>query len=224
MSVLALAGVRLRGALGSRSLVAPAAALAAVQLVVLSGGRAPAAVVLVTALAFAVPLLAWAARQVLDAEPDDQYGLSSLAVGGRRRADVAGLLAASAVTVPLALVCAAVSLVQVDEDGVPTGVALAGGALAVAAGLVATAVGAAAARAVAGTGAGPVVVLVAAPVLLAIAGLWDSPAVSVLVPRLDEAVRAAYDDRLAAVGPVVAAQSAVWALAVLAVRVLLRRP
>jgi len=197
MRVLELTRWRLRGALRSRGLLAPAAALAAVELVILSGGRGPAAAALVTSIAFAVPLLAWAGRQVLDAEPDDQIGLSSLAVGGLRRANTAGLLATCAVTVAGALLCAAASLLYVDENGVALGVLAAGTALAMAAGLVAAAVGSAASRAIVNARGGSVIVLVVAPVVLAVAGLRDSPLIWLLVPRLDEAVRAAYDDRLA---------------------------
>ena len=61
------------------------------QLLGLAGPRAPAAISLVSAISFALPVLAWSVRQVLDAEPDEQVHLSTLAVGGPVREVVAGL-------------------------------------------------------------------------------------------------------------------------------------
>ena len=120
--VLLLAVWRLRAGLAGRVLVAPAVALAAVEVVILSGEGPPAAVALTTAVAFAMPVLSWAARQVVDADPDDRQALAALAVGGRRRVDLAGVLAACAVEVPLAVLCAALSLLRVDDAGVPAAV------------------------------------------------------------------------------------------------------
>ncbi len=216
--VPALARFRLRQAATGRTLLAPLVTLAAVEVVGLAGPGAPAAISVVTAVAFALPVLAWAARQVLDAEPDEQVRLSELAVGGRVRAAVAGQLAAYAVVAPLAVLCTVGALLHVDGAGVPGRVALAGLALALAGALAAVAVGALAARSVAGTGGGAVLVLVGAPVVIALVGLASSPYVTVLVPRVDVAVRAAYDGRLPAATPGAALQVAGWACVVLAVR------
>jgi len=221
--VLALARFRLRAALVGRHLLAPLVGLAAIELIGLAGGGAPAAVCVVTAVALALPVLAWAARQVLDAEPDEQVRLSALAVGGPVRGVLAGLLAAYAVAAPLAVAAAATSLLHVDEAGVPARDALAGLMLALATALAAVAIGALAARAVAGTGGGAVVVLVAAPVLVAVVGLSRSTAVAALVPPLDRAVRAAYDGHLATAVPAVGSQMVLWSTVVLALRLALRR-
>jgi len=102
MRVLALIRFRLRGALSARVLLAPVVALVALQLIGLAGGPQQAAVLMVTSVGLALPVLAWAGRQVLDAEPDEQVLLSALAVGGLVRETWAGLLAAYAVAAPLA--------------------------------------------------------------------------------------------------------------------------
>ena len=224
MRIAGLARFRLRAAVSAGALVAPLVALVAVQLIGLSGGNGPAALQMVTAACLAFPVLAWAARKVLDAEPDDQALLSALAVGGAVRATASGLLAAAGLAVPAALACAWASLLRVDEQGVSAADLLAGSGVAVATATAATAVGAFAARAVAGTGAVPVVVLVAGPVLVAVLGLADVPGVGLLVPGLAEAVGAAYDDRLAEAAPAVIGQVLLWSCAVLALRLALHRP
>jgi hypothetical protein len=221
--VLPLMRFRLRPVLAGRHLLAPLVALAAVQLVGLSGGGAPAALCVTTAILFALPLLSWAARQVLDAEPDEQVRISTLAVGGSAFEVLAGLLASYAVVAPLAVLCAAASLLHVNGEGVPTRDALVALALALAAALAAVAIGSLASRSVAGTGGGSVIVLVVAPVLVVVVGLSRNPAVAALVPCLDDAVRAAYEGRLAAVAPVVVAQVVLWSVVVLALRLALRR-
>lgn len=230
MRVLALVGFRLRGALSARVLLAPLVALVVLQLIGLGGGRQPAAVLVVTAVSLALPVLAWIARQVLDAEPHGQVLLSALAVGGAGRGTIAGLVAAYAVVAPVALLCAAVALLRADADGLPVAVLLAGAALAGTTALAGVAIGAFAARAVAGTGSAPVLVLVAAPVLVAVVGLADHSLVTALVPRLDAAVRATYppvgstatsNDWFVPRAPAILLQIGVWGLAVLALRLLL---
>ena len=231
MRVLALTGFRLRGALSARVLLAPLLALVALQLVVLAGAPQPASVLVVTSACLALPPLAWAARQVLDAEPDDQVLLSRLAVGGAVREAGAGLLAAYALVAPAALACTCAALLRVDSDAVPGRVLLAGAALALAVALAAVGVGAFASRAVAGSGAAPVVVLVGAPVLVAVVGLARAP-LSYLVPRLDAAVRATDPPRGSPVTPnawfvpratALVVQVLVWAVLVLLLRLLLAR-
>ena len=232
MRVLALARFRLRGARTARLLLPPLVALVALQVIGLAGGPQQASVLMVTSACLALPALTWVARQVLDAEPDDQVLLSALAVGGEVRGTLAALLAAYAVTAPLALLCGYGALLRVDGAGVPLGVLLSGTALALATALAATAIGAVAARAVAGTGAAPVLVLVAAPVLVAVLGLAKSPRVTALVPRLDAAVRATNppSDLMVAPNawfvpraPAIIVQIVVWAVVVLALRLLMAR-
>ncbi len=212
---------RLRGALSGRHLLAPLVALVAVQAVGLAGGRAPAAVGVVTAIALALPVTAWVARQVLDAEPDEQVRMNTLAVGGPIRGVVAGQLAAYAVVAPLVVLCASASLLHVDNAGIPEGAILGGLALALTTALAAVAIGALAARAVAG--ANSVVVLVALPVLVAVVGLSRHPAVAVLVPRLDTAIRAAYDGRFSVALPAAVTQMVLWSAVVLGLRLFVRR-
>jgi len=234
MRVLTLARFRLRGAMSPRVLMAPLVALVALQLIGLAGGAQQAAVLMVTSACFALPVLAWVARQVLDAEPDDQVLLSALAVGGAVRGTLAGLTAAYAVTAPLALLCGFGSLLLVDSDKVPGGVLLSGTALVTA--LAAVGIGALASRSVAGSGAAPVVVLVGAPVLVAVLGLTRNPIVTALVPRLDAAVRATNPptDRMAGTlitanawfvprSPGIIVQILLRAVVVLALRLLLAR-
>ncbi len=218
MRDLALVGFRLRAVLRARVLLAPLVGLVAVQLIGLAGPAGPAAIQVVTASSFALPLLGWAARQVLDDEPDEQVRLSTLAVGGQVRAEVAGLLTAYALVAPLGLLAAGASLLHVDQAGVPARDAVAGLALAMATALAAVAIGACAARAVAGTGGASVVVLVAAPVLVAVVGLSSNGAVTALVPRLDEAVRAANAGRFAHAAPALELQVVLWSSLVLALR------
>jgi hypothetical protein len=221
--VLALVAFRVQGALPARVLLAPLVALLAVELLGLAGPPAPAAVCLVTAAGLALPLLGWLARQVLDAEPDEQARLSRLAVGGEVRESLAGLTAAYVLTAPVALLCAVASLVHVDDAGVRVPELVAGVGLALAVAAAAVAVGALASRAVAGSGGASVLVLVAAPVLVAVLGLARSPLVRALVPRLDDAVRAAEHGRLAGAAPGVVAQVLLWSAVVLAGRLLLVR-
>ncbi len=236
MRVLTLARFRLRGAMSPRVLMAPLVALVALQLIGLAGGAQQAAVLMVTSACFALPVLAWVARQVLDAEPDDQVLLSALAVGGAVRGTLAGLTAAYAVTAPLALLCGFGSLLLVDSDKVPGGVLLSGTALALVTALAAVGIGALASRSVAGSGAAPVVVLVGAPVLVAVLGLTRNPIVTALVPRLDAAVRATNPptDRMAGTlitanawfvprSPGIIVQILLRAVVVLALRLLLAR-
>jgi hypothetical protein len=230
MRVLALARFRLRGSLSGSVLLAPLVVFALVQVVGVVGRGGQAAVQVTTAVAFAVPVLAWVARQVLDAGPDEQVHLSGLAVGGPARARVAGVLAAAALTVPAALLSAGVALAAVDGCGRPGGVVLTGLSLALTGAVAAVAIGALASRSVAGSQGGGVVVLAAAPVLLAVLSLPDSPWATALVPRLGEAVRLAYDtglppacdtQPLAAGGAGLVAQVALWSAVVLSA-VLLR--
>lgn len=229
MRVGALTAFRLRGALSGRVLLAPLVALAALQLIGLAGGPEPAAVLMVTSACLAFPALAWIGRQVLDAEPDDQVLLSGLAVGGTVRETLAGLLAAYAVAAPLAVSYACGALLR-DDDAAPGRVVLAGTALALVTALAAVAVGAFAARSVAGRGSASVIVLVAAPVLVAVLGLARSPLVTALVPRLVAAGRATNppagglikpNDWFLPRAPAILLQVLIWGVVALAVRLLL---
>ncbi|MFD0479582.1 hypothetical protein ACFQ0B_74090 [Nonomuraea thailandensis] len=66
-------------------------------LAIVHGSRAPRgaeATVLVDGAILLVPILAWAARSLLDTEPDRQREMSAIQVGGRGKEVAAGLLAA----------------------------------------------------------------------------------------------------------------------------------
>jgi hypothetical protein len=68
-------------------------------LAVVHGSRAPRGLetaALTDSAALIIPFLAWAARSLLDTEPDQQRALSAMSVGGRGRELTAGLLAALA--------------------------------------------------------------------------------------------------------------------------------
>ncbi|WP_336215682.1 hypothetical protein [Nonomuraea sp. LPB2021202275-12-8] len=66
-------------------------------LAILHSNRAPEgheATVLTDSAALIIPILAWAARSLLDTEPDQQRLMSATSVGGRGRESSAGILAA----------------------------------------------------------------------------------------------------------------------------------
>jgi len=199
-----------------RTLLAPVTTLIAVELILFAGADAPAQVSVVTALAAGFPLLAWTARQVLDAPPDDQQRLVALALGSRGRAHACALVAAGAVVLGLAAGCLGWGAVRVDADGISAGELVVGAALAVATALAATAVGRLASRRFAGPGAASLVVLVVAPLLTAVLGASRSAAVWPLVPALGPALRRAYDGRLVEGGPRLVLQMVVWSVVVLA--------
>ncbi|WP_346115397.1 hypothetical protein, partial [Nonomuraea maheshkhaliensis] len=68
---------------------------------IVHGNRAPRgeeASVLTDGAVLVIPILAWAARSLLDTEPDRQREMSAVQAGGRGREVAAGLLAAFAAT------------------------------------------------------------------------------------------------------------------------------
>lgn len=214
--IAALTAFRLRGAATARTLLAPVVALAALQAIALAGDGAPSAVSMTTAVALAFPLLGWAARQVLDAEPDEQGRLSLLAVGGQGRATLAGLAAALAVALPLALLCVLWGELHVDAHGRPVAALVAGLAVGAAVAVAAVALGALASRRTCGDEALPVLLLVGVPVLTAVLGLSHAPVLPHLVPPLTAVVRAAYDGRLTAAAPSLVVQVLAWSALVVA--------
>lgn len=207
---------RLAAAREPRTLLAPLVTLAAVTVGLLAGPGAPAQVSIVTSQAIAFPLLAWAARQVLDAPPQDQQSLDALALGSRRRAHVAAVLAAFTVTCAAGGAALAWALLRVDEAGVRVSELAGGVALATATAACATALGTLASRRVAGGGTGPVLVLVAVPLLTAVLGASREPAVNAVVPRLGPALRAAYAGTLLPALPALLGQLLLWSLVVVA--------
>ncbi|MBI4940417.1 MAG: hypothetical protein HY830_06710 [Actinobacteria bacterium] len=227
--VAAAARYRLAATLRDRSFVAPVVTFALVEVLLFGAPGGYPADNVAAALAVGLPVATWAARVVLDVEPDDQRRLTELAAGGRSRAHLAALVAAAVVC--LGLLAAGVLWgvlrnapppsprpgrpLPPPQPGLPV-VLLVAVVLVVAFGLAAVAVAAVASRQVAGDGPGPVVVLVGVPVLAALVGQSTSPVVSGLLPRVLPAVVAAQDRRLVATAPGLALHAAGWTALVLA--------
>lgn len=96
--MIALAAFRLAAYVRSHR-VFQALLLTLALLAILNGSRAPRgaeASVLADGAVLLVPILAWAARSLLDTEPDRQREMSAIQVGGRGREVASGLLAAFA--------------------------------------------------------------------------------------------------------------------------------
>ncbi|WP_049564813.1 hypothetical protein [Nonomuraea sp. SBT364] len=110
-------------------------------LAIVHGSRAPRGLevpALTDSAALIIPFLAWAARSLLDTEPDRQRELSATIAGGRRRELAAGLLAALAVCVTfdaLALAWGVLLGVSATPQGAELAAVLALHVLAVLAGL-----------------------------------------------------------------------------------------
>ncbi|MFI7617011.1 hypothetical protein ACIBP6_37870 [Nonomuraea terrae] len=148
--MIALAAFRLAAYVRSHR-VYQALLLALAMLAIVYGSRAPRGVetaVLADGAVLIVPILAWAARSLLDTEPDRQRELSAIQVGGRGREVAAGLLAAfAACAVLAALVLAWALLLGVSVSPPPAALAAAA-LLYVLAALAGTALGALTSRAV----------------------------------------------------------------------------
>ncbi|MCK2221509.1 hypothetical protein MF672_048055 [Actinomadura sp. ATCC 31491] len=186
------------------------------MLAILHGSRAPRgeeANVLATTAILIIPILAWAARSLLDTEPDQQREMSAVSVGGRGRELAAGLVAAFAACAVLAAVGLAASLLLGVSARPPSGVLAAGVALHALAALVGTALGALTSRAVVPSPALSIMGLVFGFLLMLLLSL--SPAYWLTVP-LVVWIRAATDGELLARFPELAAISLFWCLLALA--------
>jgi hypothetical protein len=124
-----------------------------------------------TVAALMFPFFAWAARGLLDTEPDTQRHLDAVALGPAR-ALAAGLLAAVAVVWCLCCVALVVPVVLGLAHGVTAETEIGGIALTLASGLAATATGALTSRAIIPTAGASMLVLIAgiAAILLASLG------------------------------------------------------
>lgn len=94
--MIALSAYRLAAYVRSHR-VFQALLLTLAMLAIVHGSRAPRgeeAAVLTDGAVLIVPILAWAARSLLDTEPDRQREMSAIQVGGRGKEVTAGLLAA----------------------------------------------------------------------------------------------------------------------------------
>ncbi|UBU15337.1 hypothetical protein [Nonomuraea gerenzanensis] len=120
-------------------------------LAIVHGSRAPKgaeATVLVDGAVLLVPILAWAARSLLDTEPDRQREMSAIQVGGRGKEVAAGLLAAFAACVVFAALGLLWALFAGVSGSPPSGLLLAALLLYVVSALAGTALGALTSRAI----------------------------------------------------------------------------
>ncbi|MFG1707677.1 hypothetical protein ACFLIM_31185 [Nonomuraea sp. M3C6] len=125
--------------------------LALAMLAILYGSRAPRgeeAGVLTDGAVLIIPILAWAARSLLDTEPDQQRELSAIQAGGRGKEVAAGLAAASAACVALSALGLGAALLLGVSQPPPTGVLAAAVLLHALAALTGTALGALTSRAI----------------------------------------------------------------------------
>jgi hypothetical protein len=225
----ALVRMRLTAFLRSGRALAPAIAALVVLGVIHGGGASAAAPAYAYSAVMMFPVLAWATKLLLDAEPDGQRRLARLAVGVRREL-IAGLLAA---TVLGAVFCALAMLapwpagaIRGPEPGEPamvTGVLL--GACAHLLALpAAVALGALASRAVTRTIRAGVTVLVTGAILVVVLGLSGSIA-PWLVPPVMAMARALSRPALPAAGTfwLLGSWAAAWCAVMLGAYAFLRR-
>ncbi|MEV0825590.1 hypothetical protein [Nonomuraea rubra] len=148
--MIALAGFRLVAYVRSHR-VYQALLLTLALLAIVHGSRAPRgaeATVLVDGAVLLVPILAWAARSLLDTEPDRQREMSAIQAGGRGREVAAGLLAAFTACAVFAALGLLWALLLGITGSPPSGLLLAALALYVLSALAGTALGALTSRAV----------------------------------------------------------------------------
>ncbi|SCL40723.1 hypothetical protein GA0074692_5949 [Micromonospora pallida] len=218
----ALVRLRLAGFLRTGRVLGPLLAGLVVLGVLYGGGRAQPAEAYGVSAVLLFPVLAWQTKLLLDVEPDVQRRLALVAVGGHRREQVSGLLAAAVAalgTVTLALVLpwplgGLAGPVNVDDRSVPLGIALGLWAhlLAVPA---AVALGALASRACAGSTGYGVAVLAVGTVAALVFGRSGS-VLPWLVPPIMPTARATATGAAVSTGLLLTAWAVLWAGAVLA--------
>ncbi|MCO5992163.1 hypothetical protein [Actinoallomurus rhizosphaericola] len=167
------------------------------------------------------PICAWAARGLLDTEPDAQRHIGVVALG-RWRAMACGFAAAFAFTLCLALIAGAVPLVEAARSGVRTSQLLPAMALLPLSALAATALGALASRAIIHSPGRSILVLLGIYVADLLLGL--GPLRVVTVPMI-EWMGAAGRGRSAFTGalPWFALRTLAWAVLATALYARLRR-
>ncbi|WP_030164281.1 hypothetical protein [Spirillospora albida] len=130
--MIALVRFLVAGYLWSARVLQPLIVIALIVVVVLLQGPGgpdaaePAVGTLGDVAAFMFPVWAWAARGLLDTQPDEQRALSATAVGRRWVAVGAGLLAAYGVNLALGMIALLVPLLQAVLAGVPVTAVLTG--------------------------------------------------------------------------------------------------
>jgi hypothetical protein len=220
--VIALAAFRLAAYVRSHR-VFQALLLLLLLLAVMHGNAAPAgheAVVLTDSAALIIPVLAWAARSLLDTEPDQQRLMSATSVGGSGRELSAGILAALAACAGLAALALAFG-VLLGLAATPSGPVLGAAALLhVLAALAGTALGALTSRVILPSPAVSIMALLSG--VLGILLLSASPLYWLTVPVIVW-MRAANTDLLLDRLPELAGISLAWCLIGLTAYAWLRR-
>ncbi|MFI7134231.1 hypothetical protein ACIBQ1_51795 [Nonomuraea sp. NPDC050153] len=220
--MIALAAFRLAAYVRSHR-VFQALLLALAMLAILHGSRAPRgaeASVFTDGAVLIIPILAWAARSLLDTEPDQQRELSAVQAGGWGREVAAGLAAAFGTCVAFAALSMGAALLLGVSQAPSPGVLAAGLALYGLAALTGTALGALTSRAVIRSPAVSIMVLLLG--FLAMLLLSISPVHWLGVPLIAW-MKAANSGHLLDQFPELAAISLVWCLIGLGAYVWLRR-
>ncbi|MGP3935809.1 hypothetical protein [Nonomuraea sp. KM88] len=213
--MIALAAFRLAAYVRSHR-VYQALLLALALLAILYGSRAPKGEetsVLTDGAVLIVAVLAWAARSLLDTEPDRQREMSAIQAGGRGREVAAGLIAAFAACAGLAAIALAWALLLGVSATPPPAVLAAVIALYALAALAGTALGALTSRAIVRSPAVSITALLLG--FLATLLVSTSPLYWLTVPLIPW-MRAANAGDLLGRFPELAALSLVWCLIALA--------
>jgi len=183
-------------------------------------GQGQEASVLTDSAVLILPILAWAARSLLDTEPDQQRQMSATSVGGRGRELAAGLLAAVAAGTGFAAL-ALVTALLIGVSAIPSApVLMAGLALHGLAVLAGTALGALTSRVILPSPALSIMALLGGILIMLTVGA--SPLYWLTVPIMTW-MRAANAGLLLDRLPELAAVSLVWCLIGLAAYAWLRR-
>jgi hypothetical protein len=220
--VIALTAFRLAAYVRSHRVV-QALLLLLLLLAIMHGNRAPEgleAVVLTDSAALIIPVLAWAARSLLDTEPDQQRLMSATSVGGSGRELSAGLMAALATCTGLAALALAWGVLLGLTTAPPGPVLGAAVVLHALAALAGTALGALTSRVILPSPALSIMALLSG--FLGMLVLSASPLYWLTVPILVW-MRAASTDLLLDRLPELAAISLAWCLIGLAAYTWLRR-
>ncbi|WP_327584773.1 hypothetical protein OHA25_55005 [Nonomuraea sp. NBC_00507] len=213
--IIALATFRLAAYIRSHR-VYQALLLALAMLAILHGSRAPRgqeASVLTDGAVLIIPILAWAARSLLDTEPDRQREMSAVAAGGRGRELAAGLVAAFATCAVFAGMGLAAALLLGVSGAPEPGLLSAALAVHALAALTGIALGALTSRAILPSPALSIMSLVLGFLLMLL--LSASPLYWLTVPVV-RWMRAANDGDLVSRLPELAAVSLAWCLLALA--------
>lgn len=223
---LAVARFQVAGYVRSGQVLFPLVLLALI-IAVQSGMPANPASSFADAAAFALPVFALTAHQILGTEPDAQRAVTTVNAGSRRAYLAGGLQAALAVNLVFLLLSTASAL-----RGPLAGHTLAGGSVAttVLVGLAVhlltylpgVALGALTTRTITGDAPAEYVALVGGLLIAVLPGLASGPASWIAVP-LFRLLRAANAHRLDLAAPGIALHVGVWTLVVTVAYVLLRR-